>query len=111
MGGTCCFSLHCLYICCRIENFKLGLKFGPAVWKAHLARTDVFMTLSDSKLRTVEATITKVNQRRKMQQDQAKLQLQRLQTTYDELLRKNTHISLACFKLEVQIGQAGSADG
>ena len=93
---------------CRIENFKLGLKFGPSVWKAHLARTDVLVALSESKLRTVEAKIIKVNQRRKMQQEQARFQLQRLQLMYSELLSKNTQISIACQCLRDKLDRAGS---
>lgn len=93
---------------CRIENFKLGLKLGPAVWKAHLARTDMLVGSSEKRLRDVEARITKVNQRRKLQQERTRLQLQRLQTTYAELVGKNSQIILACDRLEHQLASVNS---
>lgn len=87
---------------CRVQNFQLAVKFGPAVWKAHNARTDVYINMAEKRLREVKAEITKVNQRRKLQQEQAKVTLDRLSKEYNDLVQRNIAIALACKKLEMQ---------
>lgn len=86
---------------CRVQNFKLAVKYAPAVWKAHNARTDVYMKKADSKLKEVKDEITKVNQRRKLQQEKEKLTLDRLSKEYQDLVQNNIKLAVACKKLEL----------
>jgi pre-mRNA-splicing factor SPF27 len=89
----------------RVANFRLGVKFGPAVWKAHSARTDVYAKTVEKRLRDTEAEITKVNQRRKLQQQQAGQSISRLAKAYDELVQRNGEIAVACAQLEAKIAE------
>ena len=88
---------------CRVVNLKLGIKYGPAAWRAHNARTQSLINAADKRLRQAEERITKTNQRRKLKQEQAKLELDRLQNEYTTLVRKNTDIEAACEELEAEI--------
>ena len=86
---------------CRVQNYKLAVKFGPAVWKAHNARTDVYLKMAKKRLSDVKGEIVKVNQRRKLQQEKAKVTIDRLQKEYHDLVRSNCDIALACKRLEM----------
>jgi hypothetical protein len=88
--------------CCRIQNFQLAVKHAPAVWKAHNARTEVYIKMAEKRLADVKAEITKVNQRRKLRQEKAKVTLDRLTKEYNDLVKRNIELVLACKKLEIQ---------
>lgn len=90
------------FFCFRVQNFKLAVKFGPAVWKAHNARSSVYLKIAKNRLKDVKEEITKVNQRRKLQQEKAKGTLDRLQKEYNDLVKSNCEIALACKKLEME---------
>lgn len=90
----------------RVQNFRLAVKHAPAVWKAHNARTDVYIKMAEARLKEVQAEITKVNQRRKLQQEKAKVNLDRLSKQYNDLVKRNIDMALACKKLELQKEQA-----
>lgn len=87
---------------CRVQNFRLAVQHSPAVWKAHNARSDVYIKMMEKRLREVQEETTKVNQRRKLQQEKAKVTLDRLTKEYNDLVKSNIQIALACKKLEME---------
>jgi hypothetical protein len=84
-------------------NFKLGIKYGPAVWKAHNARTESLVKKCDLRMNAMTMKITSINQRRKLQQEKARVGLERLQAAYTNLVGKNASIVVACLRLEAEI--------
>ena len=109
---------------CRILNLKLATKHGPATWKAHNARTEALVKDCDRRLHAAEARITDTNRKRKLRQEQARGDLERLQAEYTNLLKKNVSIEVACCALEAEVtaleaardgrsggGGAANADG
>lgn len=92
-----------LSCCCRIVNLKLGIKHGPAAWKAHNARTAALLSGVKERRERANVRITETNQRRKLQQEKARGTLDRLQESYDKVVAKNVDIEVACRKLDAQV--------
>jgi hypothetical protein len=82
---------------------KLNVKHGGALWRAHNAHTDVLLHHSDQQLKQVGDRITKINQRRKLQQEKAKAEMDRLQSKYSDALKRNIEIEVACRGLELDV--------
>ena len=103
---------------CRILNLKLATKHGPATWKAHNARTEALVKDCDRRLHAAEARITDTNRKRKLRQEQARGDLERLQAEYTNLLKKNMSIEVACCALKAEVtaleaardGRSGGGD-
>lgn len=93
---------------CRVTNLKLGTKHGGPVWKAHNAHTDALLKDCERRLHATAERITKINQRRKLQQDKARAELDRYAGEYERVLKKNVEIEVACQKLEGEIEASGS---
>ena len=95
----------------RVTNLKLGTKHGGPVWKAHNAHTAALLKDCERRLRETAERITKVNQRRKLQQDKARGELDRYASEYARVLKKNVEIEVACRNLQEKIDSTGPGDG
>ena len=89
-------------------NLNIAVKHGPAVWKAHNARTDALIKDLDRRLHATEVRITDTNRKRKLRQEQARGELERLHAEYTNTLKKNIAIEIACRKIE---DEAAAAEG
>jgi Breast carcinoma amplified sequence 2 (BCAS2) len=63
----------------------------------------------DRRLRAADVRITVINQRRKLLQEKARGDLERLEATYTSLVAKNVSIEVACRKLEAEVAAAEGA--
>lgn len=84
------------------------------MWRAHNARTTVICKHLDRDLKSVEQQIEAVNKRRKLRQEAAGPELERLWAEYQSLLQKNVEIEIACQPLLAESapherGQGGDA--
>jgi hypothetical protein len=61
-------------------------------------------------LQDVSHRITKVNQRRKLQQEKAKAEMDRLQSLYRDALKRNIEIEEACQWLEQEINDSKAVE-
>lgn len=87
----------------RLENLDLMLKYGSQAWKIHNQHLEAFSARLQAMVRDYNKQIEELNRERKLNQQAAATELNRLSSQWKELCQKNIDIENACAKIEVDI--------
>ncbi|XP_065842265.1 pre-mRNA-splicing factor SPF27-like [Oscarella lobularis] len=87
----------------RIVNLELLAKYGAAAWKMHNESLQRMVEQQQKQLQALRSQIQEMNWQRKEEQTKAGAELQQLEYSWYELVRKNIEIEKAVCELEQQI--------
>jgi pre-mRNA-splicing factor SPF27 len=89
----------------RIINLELLSQYGSAAWRAHNEVLKRMLQEEQNSLEVIRSQIQEVNRQRKLEQSKAGDELSRLETHWQDLVRKNYKIEEACMQLQSEIKQ------
>jgi hypothetical protein len=90
----------------RLVNAELQAEFDTSVWREHSAGLDLLMEQMVQKLEEQKLKVDQINAKRKeMQEGNGAPKLIALNQRWDELIRKNSHLSNAIANLEMEVKQ------
>ncbi|MES1918991.1 hypothetical protein MHBO_000871 [Bonamia ostreae] len=87
----------------QFEHLELLKKFGPNLWKNHAEKMEMELDSLKSHEKNVDFEISKINRKRKTEQESAQTALSSLSERWWKLVRKNNEIETACKVLEMRI--------
>jgi hypothetical protein len=90
----------------RLVNAELQAEFDTSVWREHSAGLDLLLKQMTQKLEEQKLKVDQINAKRKaIQEGNGAPKLSALNHRWDELIRKNSHLSNAISKLEMEVKQ------
>ena len=90
----------------RLVNAELQAEFDTSVWREHSAGLDSLLKQMTKKLDDQKLKVDQINAKRKeMQEENGAPKLSALNQRWDELIRKNSHLSNAIANLEMEVKQ------
>uniref|UniRef100_A0A0A9X2Y5 Pre-mRNA-splicing factor SPF27 n=1 Tax=Lygus hesperus TaxID=30085 RepID=A0A0A9X2Y5_LYGHE len=84
----------------RICNLELMLEFGCEAWRSYIELLMRCLTMAQKQLQAIRKEIQEINWQRKHSQTKAGEKLGKLESLWEELVKKNYEIEQACIELE-----------